>query len=184
MPRVYRRLALLLLFSTILAAPQQGAWQAMPSRLPADTPPSRIDGVWALSLDAPHQSSFKFDNYLPDKKVVMIKTFGNDVQVSDPETNTTWTGKAHDITGFSFSLPVKTASTGNTKSVSFEGSVSGNTIFGKTKIDNVDVQWKAVRLLSVWECANHKNPSHIATTEEEIQSLTMQYKCNGWHKLK
>jgi hypothetical protein len=180
MIRTLGALLSLVLIPLLLAEPQ-GALQTTPGKSESDA--AKLNGVWALSLD-PKQSSVGFDTVPGRRKVVVFKSAGTDVQVSDPETKTTSSGKAYDATKFSFTFPVKTESSGSTKPVVFNGSVSGDTISGTTTVGGVDVRWQAVKLLSAWECSNHKNPSHIATSEDEMRSLTKQYMCVGWHKVK
>jgi len=178
----HRGLPLFLRVPLLLAARPQGAGQTTAGK--SEPKATQLNGVWAVSLDS-ERNSVKFDTYGSGRrKVLMFKSTGTDVQVSDPETKTTSSGRAYDATRFSFAFPVKTESSESTKSVVFNGSVSGNTISGTTKVGGVDVQWQAVKLLSAWECSNHKNPSRIATSEEEMRSLTKQYMCVGWHKVK
>jgi len=204
---------LLLLLPLFLAAQSQEPPKATPDKQGTNAKPVQLDGIWAITwnpVKSDGQAIPAFYSEFSRKKVVVFKSVfkpggtgvpasypssaETDVQVSDPETNTICAGKAHDFTKFSFCLPMKTEYPGY-KAVTWDGSRSGNTIYGRgqiemigvsdrAKIDKFDVEWSAVKLPSVWECANHKNPSHIATTDEEIRSLTMQYKCEGWHKLK
>lgn len=99
------------------------------------------------------------------------------------ETSRISVGKeAPDAKTVSFDLPIKNSSSGDIKPALFLGSVSGNTIHGIMKIDDSDVEFKAVKLPSAWQCSNHKTP-HIATTEEEMRTDTMKYQCAGWHKV-
>jgi hypothetical protein len=39
----------------------------------------------------------------------------------------------------------------------------------------------AVKLVSLWECANHDTP-HLAKSEKEMQDASAKYSCTGWHK--
>lgn len=183
MTRVNAKLALLFLLLLLALPGQQRTGQAAAGS-GADPGQSQIDGAWALSLDDAHQSSYKFDSRLPGKKVMLFRTDGEFLHVSDPETKETSKTKAQGGTAVSFTLPVKSESSGDVKSVVFHGSLNGSTLLGTMSVDGVDVQWKAVKLASVWECSNHKNPAHVATTEEEMQALTKKYNCMGWHKLK
>jgi hypothetical protein len=183
----YGSLVMLIVFPLLLAARQQGAEQTIPVPKEPGTKAAdpKIDGIWVLALDAQDHvtPSYKFDSYSPGKKVVELELSGDSIHVSDPETNITSTGTARDGKQISFSLPVKNQSTGNIKPAVFSGSVSGNTMLGTMKFDNAFVHFKAVKLLSAWECSNHKNPAHIAMTEEDMRTLTTEHKCTGWHKI-
>ena len=175
-----RSLVLILLSSVFLTGQQQGSGTY--------AKPRQLDGAWRMTWDSGERIPSEFSR----KKVVVFKSTGTgaDVQVSDPETNTTSSGKVsptgeHDTTPkVQFTLPIKTGLPGTVKSVTMNGSLSGNTLSGTMKIDAAEVHWSAVRLPSAWECSNHKNPSHVATSEEEMRSYTAEHKCTGWHKLK
>jgi hypothetical protein len=179
MIQVHRGLLMLIAIPLLLAAHPQSAGQSSNNPGPNTAVP-HLDGVWVLSLD---QGQGNLDTDVWTKKVVLFKSVGSDIKVSDPETETTWTGKAYDAGKFSFTLPAKTGSSGNPKTIVLNGSVSGNTIRGVTKIQGMDVNWRAVKLPSAWECSNHKNPTHVATSEDEMRTLTKQYMCAGWHKV-
>jgi hypothetical protein len=148
--------------------------------LVAAQPQFRINGIWRFTLD-PVQPGLP---QVPGK-VLVFKSSGTDLFVSDPQTHTTFTGRARDAS-VNFNLPLGESGveTWTSKSAIFNGRLSGNSIFGTTRIGDSDVRWKAIKLPSAWECSNHKNPSHIATTDEEMRNLTIQHKCAGWHKLK
>lgn len=119
----------------------------------------------------------------PSKRVILFKSTGSEIQVLDPSTKVTSTGKADGTNKFTFYFPVKDDHSANAKPLVSKGSISGNTMLGVTQIEDKDVHWKAVKVLSAWECSNHKNPSHVATSEEEMRELTKQYMCAGWHKV-
>jgi len=35
---------------------------------------------------------------------------------------------------------------------------------------------------TIWACSNH-NPQHTATSTQQMQDLTRQHGCSGWHAL-
>lgn len=184
MARSHGMLTLLLLLPLFLAAERQAPCQAT---IP-QAAPSHLDGIWSVKLDPGAQFNSedlsRFNSQFSRSKVVVVKSVGTEVQVSDPQTKKVFAGKALDARMLRFDLPAADEPSGKTKILILDRHLSGNTMSGTAKIDDFQVQWKAIRLPSAWECSNHKNPSHIATTEEEMRSLTMQYKCVGWHKLK
>jgi hypothetical protein len=146
---------------------------------------AKVNGIWALTFesnDTTLQNPPVFDN-ANSKKVVLFTSSDKKVQMTDPATGMVWVGQ---ITGefqsFRVNLPVKDQVSGNTKLLTMDGSIKGNTIVGVMKLDSGTGTWKAVKLPSAWQCSNHK-PSHVATSEDEMRSLTTKYKCLGWHKL-
>jgi hypothetical protein len=145
---------------------------------------AKVDGIWALTFD----SSDAILKNLPvfdktnSKKVVVFTSSDKKIQMTDPSTGMVWLGQiTGDSQSFRVNLPVKDDS-GNNKLLMMDGSIKGNTIVGFIKQDNGATPWKAEKLPSAWQCSNHK-PSHIATSEDEMRSLTSKYKCLGWHKL-
>lgn len=52
---------------------------------------------------------------------------------------------------------------------------SPRAVFGSYKV-------RAIKLSALWACA-HMNPTHTATTREEMQQLTQEHKCEGWHQI-
>jgi len=45
------------------------------------------------------------------------------------------------------------------------------------------MQIQVIKLNSVWACSNHQNPTHCASSEEEMRLQTAANHCEGWHKL-
>ena len=41
---------------------------------------------------------------------------------------------------------------------------------------------RAIKLSALWACS-HANPTHTATTREEMQQLTQEHHCEGWHQI-
>lgn len=177
----YKSVILPLLLSLSLLAQPQTTQKANTDNARGDT---KLDGIWLLSLESGEANqNLPVFNTAVSKKVVVFTSSDNKVQMIDPSTDTVWVGeKTGDLGGFRVNLPVKDQLSGTTKLMLMDGSIKGNTIFGVVKQDNGTLTWKAMRLPSAWQCSNHK-PSHIATSEEEMRSLTTKYKCLGWHKI-
>jgi hypothetical protein len=146
-------------------------------------PRTELNGLWRFTLVDPVRGVVPQSLY--GGKVLKFKSAGGDLLVSDPATRTTGIGKNSD-SNVHFAIPFGEAGAegwASKDSFDFRGNISGKIIIGTSKIGDSEVRWRAVKLGSAWECSNHKNPSHIATTEEEMRGLTKQYQCAGWHKV-
>lgn len=191
MTRDCGKLALFLLLPLLLEARPQ----TISSKAASDAETGKryfnpLMGAWEVAVDDKVGSMKENNpnltaNSIPRKKVVVLQVDGDHLLVLDPETKQSLDGKTSDE-GKAITFTWKGDRNGvSYKPVVFRGSISGNTIAGTATLDDgAAVEWKAVKLPSAWECSNHKNPSHVAASEEEMRDLTMKYKCSGWHRLK
>jgi hypothetical protein len=68
------------------------------------------------------------------------------------------------------------------KTVTFKGNLSDPMISGMVKFsDGVSHPIVIFRLPSLWQCS-HKDPTHVADSEEQMRDLSAKQGCTGWHK--
>jgi len=164
-----RPLVTLLLLLCLAAKPQEPA------------KPKSIDGIWNFKLDR-----MPTDDTASKRVVLTIKWTGTDLRVFDPATDSTYSTKPSQETSntekFTIRLPSGVSPRDTEPGTLWTMEFDGHNLSGTAKINDLDVHVRAVKLPTAWEC-DHKNPSHIATSEDEMRSLTKQYKCVGWHKI-
>ena len=132
----------------------------------------KVTGIWELDVDSKRHSG--------SSRIVAMKQVGKSVKVRDLETGKDYTGIVTDR-GIKFPLTVKGGASEALIKGSFDGTIKQGVMKGQTELDGSTYEWVAVRLTSVWLCANH-NPKHTAKSKEDMVNLTQQSKCEGWHR--
>lgn len=115
-----------------------------------------------------------------------IRPTRTDLDLLDPVTNELYTirPELHQISPDRFIIELATLgaiSPTTPEPATLNMQFEGRSLSGTGKVSNKDVRVTAIKLPTAWQC-DHKNPTHIATSEEEMRSLTKQHMCRGWHK--
>jgi hypothetical protein len=140
---------------------------------------SKFDSIWSITLKptaAAHAPSLA-----QPKRMIVINVEGSPLQLFDPDTQKSVPGKM--VKGaYLFAVPTFDADDVLLKfnpKAAGSSSAEGTAVFGDQM-----VVWSAATLASAWECSNHAPKYHLATSEAEMQKLTKEQKCEGFHRVK
>ena len=133
-----------------------------------------LSGFWEVGL--PDTGTTSASNW-----VVQFEQKGSVLDVKDLSTGQKYRGTI--INGeFKFPINVKPATAEGKVSVMLEGSVKAKGVLnGTATVAGQTKAWAGTSLVSLWLCSNH-DPNHYAKSKEEMQKLTAEHKCGGWHR--
>jgi hypothetical protein len=114
-------------------------------------------------------------------KLYVIQTSDTEFRVLDPASHSQTTGKK-DSEKLNFRILTKEGTGVSIVPAALFGFTAKSTLSGQGSLGNQSVVWNAKRLVSLWVCSNH-SPKHTASGERDMQQLTKDHKCEGWHRL-
>ena len=160
------------------------------------TSQNALDGNWKFVFDSSPTTNLVLPN-----KTFSLKWTGKDVMLRDPATEMIFTAKpersptAKPSTRFSIGLPIGNYS-GNLltspdakDTATIDAYIEGDKLTGIFKLNNSAVSFKAIKLVSAWECSGHPQHKpdepayHVASDADEMKVYSSKYGCHGWHKL-